>query len=60
MTTDRLPNNQEDREVYLHDHRAGGFIKAVSDARHDSLDTVIDATSDAPSPATRSGRPRPA
>lgn len=41
MTTDRLPNNQEDREVYLHDHRAGEFIKAVTDARCDSLDTVI-------------------
>ncbi|HTD10156.1 MAG TPA: hypothetical protein VK680_14820 [Solirubrobacteraceae bacterium] len=41
MTTDRLPNNQEDREVYLHDHRAGEFIKAVTDARRDSVDTVI-------------------
>ncbi len=41
MTTDRLPNNQEDREVYLRDHRAGEFIKAVSDARRDSLDTVM-------------------
>jgi hypothetical protein len=41
MTTDRLPNNQEDREVYLHDHRAGKFIKAVTDARRDSVDTVI-------------------
>ncbi|HTD09574.1 MAG TPA: hypothetical protein VK680_11850 [Solirubrobacteraceae bacterium] len=41
MTTDRLPDNQEDREVYLHDHRAGEFIKTVTDARRDSLDTVI-------------------
>jgi hypothetical protein len=41
MTTDRLPNNQEDREVYLRDHRAGEFIKAVTDARRDSVDTVI-------------------
>ncbi len=41
MTTDRLPNNQEDREVYLRDHRAGEFVKAVDDARRDSLDTVI-------------------
>jgi hypothetical protein len=41
MTTDRLPNNQEDREVYLHDHRAGEFIKAVRDARRDSVDTVL-------------------
>jgi hypothetical protein len=41
MATDRLPNNQEDREVYLHDRRAGEFIKTVSDARRGSLDTVI-------------------
>jgi hypothetical protein len=41
MTTDRLPNNQEDREVYLRDHNAGSFIEAVSDASQDSLDTVI-------------------
>jgi hypothetical protein len=41
MTTDRLPNNQEDREVYLHEHRAGEFIKAVTNARRDSVDTVI-------------------
>jgi hypothetical protein len=41
MTTDRLPNNQEDREVYLRDHNAANFIEAVSKARRDSLDTVI-------------------
>lgn len=41
MTTDRLPNNQEDREVYLDEHRAGEFIKAVTNARGDSVDTVI-------------------
>lgn len=41
MTTDRLPNNQEDREVYLHEHRASEFVKAVTDARRDSADTVI-------------------
>jgi hypothetical protein len=40
MITD-LSNNQEDREIYLHDHRAGEFVKAVSDARRDSLDTVM-------------------
>lgn len=41
MPTDRLPSNQEDREVYLRDHRAGEFIKAVSDARRDSVDTLV-------------------
>ena len=41
MATDRLPSNQEDREVYLREHRAGEFVKAVSDARRDSVDTVI-------------------
>lgn len=41
MTTDRLPNSQEDREVYLRDHRAANFIEAVSNTRRDSVDTVI-------------------
>ncbi len=41
MTTEQLPTKQEDREVYLRDHRAGEFVKAVSDARRDSLDTVV-------------------
>jgi hypothetical protein len=41
MTTDRLPSNQEDREVYLREHRAGEFVKAVTDARRDSVDTVM-------------------
>jgi hypothetical protein len=41
MTTDRLPNNQEDREIYLREHRAGEFVRAVTEARRDSVDTVI-------------------
>jgi hypothetical protein len=41
MASERLPDNQEDREVYLRNHRAPSFIEAVSDARRDSLDTVI-------------------
>lgn len=41
MAADRLPNNQEDREVYLREHRASEFVKAVIDARRDSVDTVI-------------------
>jgi hypothetical protein len=38
MTTDRLPNSQE--EAYLREHDAATFIEAVSDARRDSVDTV--------------------
>ena len=41
MATNRLPDNQEDREVYLRDHRAANFIEAVSHARRDSVDTVV-------------------
>jgi hypothetical protein len=41
MATDLLPDNQEDREVYLRDHRATNFIEVVSNARRDSVDTVI-------------------
>jgi hypothetical protein len=41
MALEHLPDNQEDREVYLHEHRAGRFIEAVSDARRDSVDMVI-------------------
>jgi len=36
-----LPGNQEDREVYLREHRAGGFVQAISNAHRDALDTVI-------------------
>jgi len=36
-----LPNNQEDREVYLRDLNAGNFIETVRDTRRDSLDTVV-------------------
>jgi hypothetical protein len=41
MTTNQLPNNQEDREVYLREHNAANFIKAVTEGRRDSIDTVI-------------------
>jgi hypothetical protein len=36
----QLPDNQEDREAYLHDHRAGRFIAAVETTRQEA-DTVI-------------------
>jgi hypothetical protein len=41
MASMRLPDNQEDREVYLRDHRAARFIEAVSHAGQESADTVI-------------------
>lgn len=41
MASVRLPENQEDREVYLREHNARSFSKAVNDARHRSLDTVL-------------------
>jgi hypothetical protein len=41
MTTDRLPDNQEDREVYLREHNAANFIETVTNSRRDSIDTVI-------------------
>jgi hypothetical protein len=41
MASKPLPDNQEDREVYLHDHHAESFVKAVGDARRDSIDTVF-------------------
>jgi hypothetical protein len=41
MTSTQLPNNQEDREVYLREHNATNFIEAVTNNRRDSIDTVI-------------------
>ena len=41
MTTDQLPSSQEDREVYLREHNAGDFIKAVTEAPDQGVDTVI-------------------
>ncbi|HXB65416.1 MAG TPA: hypothetical protein VNV42_11135 [Solirubrobacteraceae bacterium] len=41
MASAQLPDNQEDREVYLREHDAGGFIDTVSNARRDLVDTVI-------------------
>ena len=41
MTTNRLPNNQEDREVYLREHNAASFVEAVTNGRRDSIDTVV-------------------
>jgi hypothetical protein len=40
MASTRLPDNQEDREVYLREHNAASFIEAVSNGRRDSIDTV--------------------
>jgi hypothetical protein len=41
MGLQRLPDDQEDREVYLHDHRAGNFIEAVQGAHRRSAETVV-------------------
>jgi hypothetical protein len=41
MTTNQLPDNQEDREVYLHEHNAGEFIKAVTEASRQGVDMVM-------------------
>lgn len=41
MAAVRLPDNQEDREVYLREHNASNFIKAVNNARRKSLDMVL-------------------
>lgn len=41
MATSRLPDNQEGQEVYLRDHDAASIIDAVSNARRDSVDTII-------------------
>jgi hypothetical protein len=36
-----LPNNQEDREVYLREHEAGNFIEAVQGVQKEKVDTLI-------------------
>lgn len=39
--TNQLPNNQEDREVYLREHNARDFIKAVTEASRQDVATII-------------------
>jgi hypothetical protein len=41
MVTDRLPNNQEDREVYLRDHRAAKLHRSRQQRSPRLVDTVI-------------------
>jgi hypothetical protein len=41
MPFPKLPNNQEDREVYLRDLDAANFIIAFTDARKNKIDTLI-------------------
>lgn len=36
-----LPDNQEDREVYLHEHRAARFIEMIQDAGRQSIDVIM-------------------
>jgi hypothetical protein len=37
----RFPDTQEDREVYLREHRAARFIEMVNDARHQSAAVIM-------------------
>jgi hypothetical protein len=41
MAQQALPHNQEDREVYLREHEAGNFIKAVQGVQKEKADTLI-------------------
>jgi hypothetical protein len=41
MASVRLPDNQEDREVYLREHNAGSFVASINGARRSSIDTVM-------------------
>lgn len=41
MASVHLPDNQEDREVYLREHNASNFIKAVTNAQRQSIDTLL-------------------
>jgi hypothetical protein len=41
MALKRLPDNQEDREVYLKSHDAATFVKMVKEAHTNSVDTII-------------------
>jgi hypothetical protein len=36
-----LPNNQEDREVYLREHDAANFIEAVKNTQTEQANTLI-------------------
>jgi hypothetical protein len=41
MPQQALPNNQEDREVYLREHDAGQFVESVSSTQTTKADTLI-------------------
>lgn len=41
MASALLPDNQEDHEGCLREHNARNFIKAVNDARRESLDALL-------------------
>lgn len=36
-----LPNNQEDREVYLREHNAAGFIDSVAKAQREKASVIM-------------------
>jgi hypothetical protein len=41
MPVQGLPNNQEDREVYLHEHDAGSFIDSVTKAQREKAPVIM-------------------
>jgi hypothetical protein len=41
MASAHLPDNQEDREVFLRERNAGNFIEAVANAQRQQLDTLL-------------------
>jgi hypothetical protein len=41
MPHNAIPNNQEDREVYLREHHAADFIAAVNSTRTSGAKTLI-------------------
>jgi hypothetical protein len=48
----RFPDTQEDREAYLHEHRATRFIEMINDVRHQSADVIMTVKAFAGEPET--------
>ena len=48
----RLPTNQEDREVYLRDHRTARFVEMIRDADRESVDVIMTIKAFAGEPET--------
>lgn len=50
--TMHLPDNQEDREVYLREHRAANYVEMVNDARDQSTEVIMTVGAFAGEPET--------